>query len=502
MKKLILLNTILFLIFSNGFSQTLIDTYSDGNFSSAPSWNGDASSWKIVTNSSTAAGASNSNTLQLDVSSGSGTQYLSTQISSWEDIQEWGFFFGRRSQALSGSNSATIWLYANEVNLESSTVDGYAITIGDNSGGDEFNLVRMTNGSPTNTIVSSADITNGRKDFGVLIRVTRSATGNWEFFTSTLPASNGSGSVAADLPDATNANVSQGTGMDNTHTISANGSLGFVCVHSSGGNGRTGQEFDQIYLSTSSGCTSPTTQAMSFGTANITDNSMDVTWTRGDGDGGVVVLARAGSAVDEDLINATTYNANMVFGSGDEVGTDNFVVYNGTGTSVNVTGLSANSTYHYAIYEYNSAGTCYNITELTGDAITTCSTPSDVTGANAAAGNVQVSISWTDATCFDEVLVVASSASVTGMPTSADGSHYTADAAYASGTASQDFTAPEYPVFKGTGSSVTVTSLTNGTSYFFKVFTRKGNIWSTGVEVNVFLITTNVFDLLLYFLQK
>ncbi|HET9426321.1 MAG TPA: hypothetical protein VFO55_13210, partial [Gemmatimonadaceae bacterium] len=44
------------------------------------------------------------------------------------------------------------------------------------------------------------------------------------------------------------------------------------------------------------------------------------------------------------------------FGSGTDLGTSEFVVYAGTGNSVTVTGLSAATTYHVAIYEFNGGG--------------------------------------------------------------------------------------------------------------------------------------------------
>jgi len=108
-------------------------------------------------------------------------------------------------------------------------------------------------------------------------------------------------------------------------------------------------------------------------------------------------------------------------------------------------------------------------------------TPADVTGLSATAGNTQATVSWTNPTCFDEVIIVAHTSSIGGTPTGT----YTAS--------SQDFTDvnnPNFPgggkvVFNGSASPQTITGLTNGTQYFFKVFARNGSNWSTpGVEVN------------------
>ncbi|NBL64689.1 choice-of-anchor D domain-containing protein [Flavobacterium sp. NST-5] len=113
-------------------------------------------------------------------------------------------------------------------------------------------------------------------------------------------------------------------------------------------------------------CTSPTTQASSFTNSAITQSTATVGWTRGTGDN-VLVVARAGGAVNADPTSGTTYTANSTFGSGTQIGTGNFVVYNGNANSVNVTGLTPGTTYHFAVYEYNTTGTCYHLTELTGN---------------------------------------------------------------------------------------------------------------------------------------
>ena len=250
--------------------------------------------------------------------------------------------------------------------------------------------------------------------------------------------------------------------------------------------------FDNIKVdASSSSCTLPSTQPSLFNASSISSNSMDISFTRGDGDGGVIVLAKAGSAVDEAPSSGTTYTANSNFGTGDELGTGNFVIYNGVANgasaasgNISISNLAELTTYHFAVYEYNASGTCYDVIELASSATTLCVTPVNVTSESASAGNSAVTVSWTDSDCFDEYLVVACTSYISGVPVSPDGSHYTANAVYSLGDATQDFSAPEYPVYKGAGSSVTVTGLTNGTDYFFKIFTRKGTTWSSGVELN------------------
>lgn len=90
----------------------------------------------------------------------------------------------------------------------------------------------------------------------------------------------------------------------------------------------------------------------------------------------IIVLAHAGAAVDADPVNGQTYFGNAAFGSGSQIGTGNYVVYIGTGTSVSVTSLTANTTYHFAAYSFNSGSKCYNTTNpATGSGMTTVRLP-------------------------------------------------------------------------------------------------------------------------------
>jgi hypothetical protein len=114
------------------------------------------------------------------------------------------------------------------------------------------------------------------------------------------------------------------------------------------------------------GCSAPTTQASVFTSSSIAETTATTGWTRGNGNN-VLVVARSGGAVNADPFSGTTYTANAAFGSGDQIGTGNFVVYNGSGNSVNLTALTAGTTFHFAVYEYNNTGNCYNLVELVGN---------------------------------------------------------------------------------------------------------------------------------------
>lgn len=108
-------------------------------------------------------------------------------------------------------------------------------------------------------------------------------------------------------------------------------------------------------------CAAPTVPASSLSFSNVTSTTMTLSWTNGNGSNRIVV-ARQGAAVANAPVNGTVYTANAVFGStGSELGSG-YVVYNGSGNSFNLSGLSPNSTYFFAVYEYNCNPPQYLVT--------------------------------------------------------------------------------------------------------------------------------------------
>jgi hypothetical protein len=101
--------------------------------------------------------------------------------------------------------------------------------------------------------------------------------------------------------------------------------------------------------------TTPTQQAYSLTVSTKAETTETLVWSRGNGSG-ILVVGRASGAVNTDPTDGNSYLGNSVFGSGSQIGTGNYVVYNGTGTTVAVTGLTAGTTYHFEIYEYNGSG--------------------------------------------------------------------------------------------------------------------------------------------------
>ncbi|MGV8018097.1 MAG: T9SS type A sorting domain-containing protein [Ignavibacteria bacterium] len=140
----------------------------------------------------------------------------------------------------------------------------------------------------------------------------------------------------------------------------------------------------------------PTTQAGSVNFTAVQPNQFTINWTNGNGSNRLV-LVKSGSAVDGTPADQTSYTADAVFGNGTMIGTGNYTVYNGTGSSVTVTGLSSNTTYHVAIFEFNGSGTTVNYlttTPATGSQTTTMPPAATYTW-NGATTDWTVSSNWT-----------------------------------------------------------------------------------------------------------
>ncbi|MCB0639184.1 MAG: hypothetical protein KDC54_21300, partial [Lewinella sp.] len=240
-------------------------------------------------------------------------------------------------------------------------------------------------------------------------------------------------------------------------------------------------EIDNITLSGTvlAPCAAPT----SIGT--ITPNTITPTTMRlqlGAGGDGVarIIFMRAGAPVEAIPCQGDSYVADNHFGDGDQVGPDTYVVGLTASDNANIliTGLSPGTTYYVAVYEFSSL--CYYNTPATASAATDCHVASPAYAEMTAPLDGRVSMLWTNPGCADQVLVLASPSPISGTPTG-DGSQYVPNVMYGAGTYSADFSAGAYPVYVGTGEHLTVTGLSNGTLYYFAIFTYYNGSWSVAL---------------------
>ncbi|HET6244709.1 MAG: T9SS type A sorting domain-containing protein [Bacteroidetes bacterium] len=117
-------------------------------------------------------------------------------------------------------------------------------------------------------------------------------------------------------------------------------------------------------------CLNPDLASNDLTFSAFTESSLTLNWANGNG-GDRIVLAQENTSIDDIPENANNYSASSVYGTpGTELG-NSFVVYNGNGNTVSVTGLNATTTYHFAIYEYSCTPEKYLTMALSGSETTT-----------------------------------------------------------------------------------------------------------------------------------
>ena len=135
-------------------------------------------------------------------------------------------------------------------------------------------------------------------------------------------------------------------------------------------------EVEDYTINVIAACTVPVTQASAAACTTVGTTSATISWTRGSGTGGVVVVATPTSGSYVDPVSTLSYTGTGIaaYGTGPSLGSG-YVVYNGTGTSVAVTGLTQGTQYTFRVYEYNSGTLCYNTTSPASVTVTPyCST--------------------------------------------------------------------------------------------------------------------------------
>lgn len=239
----------------------------------------------------------------------------------------------------------------------------------------------------------------------------------------------------------------------------------------------------------------PTVQASLMVFSLITSNSMRVTVKKGNGSARLV-LVKAGSAVDATPADFTAYAADSTFGDGAEIGTDNFVLYAGTDSIFPVSGLSQETIYHFAVFEFNGTGAeaNYLITSpAVGNQTTFALEPTTQASAFGftVVGTTTLNIKWTNGNGTRRLVLAKANAPVDALPT--DGEAYTADASFGNGA---ELGTGNFAVFSSTIDSVVVTGLNMNTTYHFKVFEFNG----TGGVQNYLTTSAPVADTFTYLL--
>ncbi|MCK9205806.1 MAG: hypothetical protein M0P66_01725, partial [Salinivirgaceae bacterium] len=251
------------------------------------------------------------------------------------------------------------------------------------------------------------------------------------------------------------------------------------------------------YGSDNSFSTNNITQASDIIFSNIQSNSITASYTAGNG-GNRIVLVKEGSAVDSDPVDGTQYTSNTIFGSGSQIGTGNYVVAKGDNDNVIVTGLQEGLTYHFKVYEYLIDGTYRDYRTdgfPAGNNPNSQATlkPEPTTQASninfTSVGSSSVGASWTAGNGDGRMVVVRADGTSEVNPS--DNTDYTANTDIGgAGTTGVG----NYVVYKGTGTSVTVTGLSAETRYHFKVYEYNNSGALTNYKIDGYPAGTNPDD--------
>jgi len=370
-------------------------------------------------------------------------------------------------------------------------------------------------GATTNRTATTATLNwtnNGTPGTNSIITMAQSANAA---MATVADAVDGTSYTAVPTAHAWNSNLLSGStyvgynGVFGTTTINitgltANKRYDIEGVHYNGTTGTGAENYSAATVTNNffTLSTEPTAQATTFAAGVTVDatTSLNLSWVASaftPADGSTVkylVLAKSGGTAPADLpVDGTNYTVSdndfstnaIITTAGEQL------VYQGTGTSITVTGLTAATQYSFAIYAYaeglDATTVNYNTTsaptvsrytlKVAPTVNATLGVFSSATNSGATSG---VTYTWTAGTGTDYYLVVVSPAAHTADPV--DGTDYTADAAY-SGTGS--VLGNGKVVYNGTGLSVAITGLAAATTYEFTVY---GFAQTTSAQTNNYKI--------------
>jgi hypothetical protein len=215
------------------------------------------------------------------------------------------------------------------------------------------------------------------------------------------------------------------------------------------------------------------TQASNVQITYKTTSGATVSWTRGSGNACIVVIRKLSSSqVAPPSSTTSNYSASGIYGNGTSLGaSDNFLVYEGTGTSVFVSSLVANTAYYAYVYEYVTIQSFPSVIYAYNNSTSSANYEQFYTldtSPSAVASISSVTPSYTNASIFSttgtgadgRLIYVRPSTGTNVYPT--DGYHYPASSTYGGGSA----LGGGYAVYAGSGTSVGVTNLQPATLYY------------------------------------
>ena len=215
----------------------------------------------------------------------------------------------------------------------------------------------------------------------------------------------------------------------------------------------------------------PSQQASNIAISGITTNAATVNCTPGNGQNRLVVI-RQGASLSSKPSDGKSYNANSIFGNGDTVSSNTFVISN-ISTPITVTGLSPQTEYTVSVFEFNGSDSLTNYL-TSGNVISrfkTLANKPTIASSNitvTALNSTSATINCTRGNGQSRLVVIKQGAIITANPS--DGILYNAHPVYGStGTNIGDQT---FAI--DTTTPVTVTGLQPQTTYTVMIFEYNG----------------------------
>lgn len=227
----------------------------------------------------------------------------------------------------------------------------------------------------------------------------------------------------------------------------------------------------------------PSVAASGLTFSNVRLTSLTLKWTKGNGEGRYVI-AREATAVNKIPNDSINYFSNNAFGSGDDLGSGNFLVYNGTADSVSLTGLKSGVTYHFAVHEYNGDPLLRRVMSSAGTGSTATLSLASEPGTAAASlsfSNITITsmqVSWTSGNGSSRIVIASKGEAVASAPS--DGETYFSDNTF-NGSSSY-LSANERVVYVGNGNSFNLSGLDPATTYYFTVVEYNGSGLTTNYK--------------------
>jgi hypothetical protein len=129
----------------------------------------------------------------------------------------------------------------------------------------------------------------------------------------------------------------------------------YISVFEFNGTGNATEYYMVALTGSRATISAPTSQGSFKPFTEIVGNSVKLNWNFGNGARRLIV-ARKANAVNAEPVDLQAYTGSNDFGLGNVVSGDNYVVYSGSGnTSITINQLEPNTTYHFALFEYNGS---------------------------------------------------------------------------------------------------------------------------------------------------